>query len=187
MEKRCPKCGATKLLSEFYKRSDQAGHRAHCKSCSVRGDEQRARRNALRAASPERAILSMMIQRCHNAGNPSFSNYGGRGITVCERWRNSFEDFLADMGPRPTVKHSIERQKNDVGYEPGNCTWATRREQNRNTRQNVMLTINGRTQCRSAWAEETGVPANAIRDRMEKLGWDVERAVFTPIQKGRAA
>lgn len=74
-----------------------------------------------------------MIQRCGNARNPGFANYGGRGITVCERWL-SFENFLADMGPRPTPAHSIDRIDNDRGYEPGNCRWATVTEQNRNRR-----------------------------------------------------
>jgi hypothetical protein len=185
--KTCTKCRREQPLSAFFRRSDGTGHRAHCKACLRRTDDQRASRRALRAASPERAVLSLMVQRCHNPKNPSFENYGARGIKVCARWQQSFEAFLEDMGPRPTARHSVERIENSKGYEPGNCKWATRAEQARNTRQNVLITARGRTQCRQAWADEAGIPANAIRDRMEKLGWDAESAIFTPVRRCRRA
>lgn len=70
-----------------------------------------------------------MKQRCHNPRNPRFPRYGGRGISVCERWRNSFAAFAEDMGPKPTPKHSVDRINNDGNYEPSNCRWATSREQ----------------------------------------------------------
>jgi len=189
MRKRCTKCGETKPLTEFYKRSDGAAepYRGRCKTCSRRGAGQNARRREIRKERPESAILSQMIQRCHNPSNPAFSNYGGRGIVVCDRWRESLSNFLEDLGPRPGRNYSVDRIDNDGNYEPGNCRWASRREQNRNTRQNVQLTIDGRTQCRTAWAEETGVPAAVIRDRMEKLGWDAKRAVHTPVRECRRA
>lgn len=74
-----------------------------------------------------------MRHRCNNPSAADWANYGGRGIVVCERW-DSFETFLADMGPRPSRSHSIERNDNERGYEPGNCRWATAAEQGRNTR-----------------------------------------------------
>lgn len=77
---------------------------------------------------------SGMIQRCTNPANPSFKNYGGRGIKVCSRWRNSFKDFLSDMGICP-VGLTIERKDNDQNYTPDNCCWATRAVQNQNTRR----------------------------------------------------
>jgi hypothetical protein len=93
-----------------------------------------------------------MNRRCYNRASNNFHNYGGRGISVCERWRNSFEAFRDDMGPRPAGM-SIERIDNDGNYEPGNCRWATRSEQNRNTRQNRLVTFNNETRCVSGWAE----------------------------------
>lgn len=81
-----------------------------------------------------------MRNRCHNPNQPHYERYGGRGITVCEAWRNSFEAFLADMGEPPTDKHSIDRIDNARGYEPGNCKWATAKEQATNKRPNPPVT-----------------------------------------------
>ena len=81
-----------------------------------------------------------VIYRCHNEKAPQYQRYGGRGITVCERWRNSFEAFLADMKNAPSAAHSIERIDNDKGYEPSNCRWATSAEQSRNVSTNVLTT-----------------------------------------------
>lgn len=183
--KRCSKCGEVKPVSEFYRRGD-GGYRDHyrskCKECfSVDGESERhvETRRARRNAEPERFVLRLMINRCHNPKNPGYCNYGARGIAVCDRWRNSYEAFLGDMGHRPGTGFSIERINNDRGYEPGNCKWATRTEQNRNTRQNILLTAFGRTQCVTAWAEELGIPSGSIRDRL-KGGWTVEQALSTP-------
>lgn len=97
-----------------------------------------------------------MLQRCLNSGNRNYPNYGGRGIKVCQRWL-AFGNFLADMGERPPGM-SLDRYPDQNGnYEPGNCRWATPKEQMRNTRWNRMLTFDGRTQCVSAWVEETGL------------------------------
>jgi hypothetical protein len=84
--------------------------------------------------SPEYVCWMGIVQRCANPRNKAYARYGGRGIAVCERWRNSFAAFLADMGTRPSPTHSIDRKDNDGNYEPGNCRWATPREQRLNQR-----------------------------------------------------
>lgn len=123
---------------------------------------------------------SCMIQRCTNRANPKWKLYGGRGITVCERWA-SFENFLADMGPRPSTKHTIDRKDNDGNYEPSNCRWATQSEQQNNKRNNFRVTWQGRTQTVTEWGRELGFSNLALSQRL-RAGWTVERALTTPLQ-----
>jgi len=118
-----------------------------------------------------------MIGRCHCPTNRRYTDYGGRGIIVCERWRESLANFIADMGRRPTPDHQIERKDNDGPYCKDNCVWATRTEQGRNKRNNVMLTFRGRTQPMSAWAEELGIDYSKLRRRIRVHGWSAERAL----------
>lgn len=127
----------------------------------------------------EYKVWHAMLDRCQNPEHEAFPHYGARGITVCERWR-TFENFLSDMGRRPSARHSLDRVDNDKGYSPENCRWTTAKTQNRNHRGNVMLTYDGRTQCIAAWAEETGIGFNTIRLRIKNHGWSVERALTTP-------
>lgn len=115
-----------------------------------------------------------MLQRCTNPKRSNWEWYGGRGLAVCRRWRK-FENFFADMGD-PPARASLERLDNSQGYSPDNCAWRTAKDQARNRRSNVLLTINNRTQCVSAWAEEYGVKRATISARI-KLGWDPHRAV----------
>ncbi len=125
---------------------------------------------------PEHNAWRAMIDRCNNR-----PDYAGRGITVCTRWRRSFANFLADMGPRPSPRHSIDRYPdNDGDYTPSNCRWATASQQQRNTRQNHILRIDGRSQSLRAWADESGIKYDVIRIRLRD-GWSAKRAVFTPI------
>jgi hypothetical protein len=135
----------------------------------------------------EYKIWGGMKQRCSNPKAASYPRYGGRGITVCARWSDSFEAFMEDMGPRPSDDHSIERENNDGNYEPSNCRWATRTEQARNRKGNTAVTIAGRTQTVIAWAEEAGSDPMTIYARLRK-GWEPERAVYdrkmTPQERG---
>ena len=119
--------------------------------------------------TPEYSAWHTMIQRCTDKNRHSYARYGGRGISVHPPWRASFLQFLADVGPRP-VGRSLDRINNDGNYEPGNVRWATKTEQARNRRQNTLVTINGRTQCLQAWAEEAGINKGTLGDRV-KAGW----------------
>jgi hypothetical protein len=123
-----------------------------------------------------------MKHRCTNHNHPDFCSWGGRGIRVCDRWLEpngqGFLNFLADMGHRPSKKHSIDRIDNDGHYCPENCCWATNTEQNRNRRSNVNLTFEGKTQCIAAWAEELGIRKATLTGRIYK-GWSVEKALTT--------
>lgn len=129
---------------------------------------------------PEYAALMGAIQRCTNPNSRAWDSYGGRGIKVCDRWQgpDGFDNFYADMGPRPEG-HSIDRIDNDGDYEPGNCRWATTKRQNRNTRRNVQVTIDGETMCLTAWCERYGVPRRRVAGRID-LGWDPLVALTAP-------
>ncbi len=121
-----------------------------------------------------------MVQRCHNPKNHAYSRYGGRGIEVCQRWRDSFVDFMADVGPRPSLAHEIDRIDNEKGYAPGNVRWATSKQQGRNRSTNHRITALGETLCIVEWSERTGLSKETIRQRL-KRGWSPERAVTAPL------
>ena len=127
-----------------------------------------------------------MIQRCHSPNDPGYPYYGACGLSVCEAWRESFDVFIQDVGPRPSSRHTIERIDNDRDYEPGNVRWATMKEQSNNKRSNVRLEYKGETLTISQWSARTGIPANTIQNRVRKRGWTVERALTTPGVSGSA-
>jgi hypothetical protein len=116
-----------------------------------------------------------MKARCFNPAVKFFHSYGGRGITVCERWM-AFENFLADMGYPPTRQHSLDRIDVNGNYEPGNCRWATQREQANNKRGNVPLTVNGVTRTLAEWSHVTGHPLQTIYARYRR-GWEPEKLI----------
>ena len=120
-------------------------------------------------SSTEYYAWGHMKDRCFNKKNKQYSNYGGRGITVCERWANSFELFLKDVGFRPSPKHSLDRYPNNDGnYEPGNCKWRLVAEQNRNKRDNRWLESNGEKMVLTDWALKWGVSYQSIQKRLKK-------------------
>jgi hypothetical protein len=120
-----------------------------------------------------------MLQRCYNQQSKMFKHYGGRGITVCERWRESFENFLTDMGDRPDGL-SLDRIDTNGNYEPSNCRWATDFEQNNNTRFNRPIEYNGRTKTVAEWARELEWPHDVLLRRLNK--WSVSEAFERPYQ-----
>jgi hypothetical protein len=133
--------------------------------------------------SPEYNLWNSMKQRCHNPNSASYERYGAVGVRVCERWIESFASFYKDMGPRPSNQHSVERIENSQGYCPGNCKWATAKEQANNTKNNLVISAFGKTKTLSMWAHETGIPSFVIRSRIQILGWPPEKAVCSPVGK----
>ena len=136
-----------------------------------------------KSLSPEFRTWAAMKTRCTNPNQRQWKDYGGRGITLCERWLNSFENFYEDVGSKPGPKFSIDRIKNDKGYEPGNVRWATKEEQWQNKRTSHFMTFNGKTQCLAEWAKETGL-GSALMQRILR-GWTVEEALSIPLRGKR--
>lgn len=131
--------------------------------------------------TPTYKVWAGIIQRCTNPNEAHYKDYGGRGIGVCDRWLNSFENFLEDMGEKPPGLW-IERTDNNKGYEPGNCRWATIKEQANNKRNNRKITAFGKTQTLAQWSDEIGIGASSISARIMVLGWTPERAVSAPLR-----
>jgi len=125
-----------------------------------------------------------MLARCNNKNAANYAGYGGRGITVCERWMRSFENFLKDVGLAPTKTHSLDRIDNEKGYFPENCRWATQVEQSRNTISNRNVIHNGMTKSIAQLSEETGLPHHVICGRLNR-NWTLEKVLNTPIRKIR--
>ena len=126
---------------------------------------------------PERVIYDAMMRRCYSKTASHFERYGGRGIFVCDRWRGKFRIFLADMGPRPTAQHSLERIDNNGAYSPENCRWATKKEQARNRSSSRIIEFNGQRRTLQEWSEVTGLKRHTISQRIGKLGWSVADAL----------
>lgn len=120
-----------------------------------------------------------MRQRTSNPNREDYARYGGRGVTVCPEWRDSFEAFARDMAPGFSPGLTLERIDNSRGYEPGNVRWATYIEQNRNRRSNRLLEFRGETKSLAEWVELLGLNYDAVKARLARLGWSVERALTT--------
>ena len=117
-----------------------------------------------------------MRERCLNPKSKCFANYGGRGITICASWRDSFANFASDMGERPDGR-SLDRIDNDGNYEPGNCRWATDRQQTNNRRVTILVTLDGATRPLAEWCEDRGLNYQTVWDRIYRRGWAVEEAL----------
>lgn len=158
------------------------------RSCGCRRDLAMREANTTHGASHTRLYLAWrnMRLRCENPRHPSFRLYGGRGITVCERWRESFENFRADMGEKPSPAHSIDRINNDAGYSPSNCRWATQSEQMRNTSRTTFIVLDGKRVPAISACETHGVSRQLFGMRT-RAGWDPAVAATRPPKKPRAA
>lgn len=143
------------------------GKRKGCANC--------AKESAIRSAtkhgdigSREYVAYSAMKSRCYDSSNKRYARYGGRGIKVCDRWLESYQNFLEDMGRQPSARHTLERINLDGHYEPSNCKWATMVEQANNRSNNTRIEIEGRTQTLTQWSRETGVNRTVILRRMKR-------------------
>ena len=169
----CLTCGRHKEVQGPNVRSGQ-------KSCGCLGCHVKHRASN----TPEYNAWCGMKARCYNKRSQDYPNYGGRGITVCNRWKKDFAKFLDDMGNKPALHYTIERRNTNGNYRPENCRWATRRAQNNNKRDNRKITCWGRKLTAAAWSRKTGIPKGAIRQRVFFLGWTPERALTTPPKVG---
>lgn len=130
----------------------------------------------------EYGVWHSMKQRCLNSKNRQYPNYGGRGITICDRWLNSFENFLADMGKRTSDKHSIDRIDNNGNYEPSNCRWATASEQCMNRRTNVFVEVDNIKMILEDACKLFDINSNTVGYRL-KIGMDIKTALTKPLQR----
>ncbi len=154
------------------------------RSCGCLASEVTSKRSKTHGMheSPTYKSWRSMIRRCEAPGDISYPRYGGRGISVCDRWRASFQAFLDDMGERPSKAYQLDRIDNNGSYENENCRWATRKEQARNRRSQTILTFNGESLCVSEWAERMGVERGRLQNRIN-LGWAVERILTEPVRR----
>jgi len=159
------------------------------KSCGCLRAEQLQRgnlkhgQNRRTRTTPEYKAWQKMKERCDSPTSKDYPRYGGRGITVCDDWRTSFEAFFAHVGPRPSPHHTLDRYPDNNGpYAPGNVRWATRIEQARNTRNTVFLTLHGETHCLSEWSTILHIKHQILIDR-HTYGWSDEKILTTPVRQ----
>jgi len=167
-------CGTVKVIAGTELR------RGDAQSCGcLQKEVQRARLTTHgRSRTPLYKTWRGIIDRCTMPTDPRYKNYGARGITVCKRWLQ-FDNFLRDMGEKPTPAHTIERKNNNRGYSMSNCEWATRTAQARNMRSNVNIRSEGVTRCLTDWLRINGIKPGTYYTRISR-GWSVRKAAFTP-------
>lgn len=152
------------------------------KSCGCYRKEVNAVANLKHGCKGKRIyrIWSGMKQRCGNSSHTAYSRYGGRNIKVCRRWYK-FENFLKDMGYPPSWDYTLDRVNNSLGYCLKNCRWASKKEQNRNSRANIRYTVEGKTKCLAEIAEDHNLNYFTLWTRLRKRGWSLTRALNEPL------
>lgn len=187
LNRQCPVCqSAARKLRRLKNRDEEiaSGKEWIAKNKERYGESQREwiKRN------PAHTCYRSMLNRCLSPKNDHYKHYGARGIKVCERWqgKDGYRNFIADIGERPSPKHTIDRYPdNDGNYEIGNVRWAVKKQQMRNFRRNVNVTLAGRTQCIAAWAEELEMTPASFWQRLHK-GWSEEK-MLSPNSQPRKA
>ena len=169
-------CGTEKVITLEKLRSGRS------KSCGCLRREVASlvgKQNRTHGKTKERIynIWRSMVQRCRDANHTNYPSYGSRGIQVCDEWANSFDAFYYDMGEPPSEHHTLDRRDTNGHYNRENCRWVTMDVQQNNRRNNVKVTVNGKTQSVAAWARERGIPEGTIRYRL-KHGWTHVEAIF---------
>lgn len=132
--------------------------------------------------SAEYRAWMAMKDRCSNPNHVSNKPYHDRGIAVCEKWIHSYENFLEDMGRKPNPKMTLDRIDNDGNYNPDNCRWATIKQQNNNSRHCRIIEYKGERRSMSQWADLYNITSSLLRGRIDKGGWDIEKALLTPVK-----
>lgn len=155
----------------------------HTKSCGCLKRDLCIERHLTHGMSdtPEYNIWLRIIQRCTNPNNQDFKDYGGRGITICDKWRYDFMAFFNHTGKRPSIKHSIDRINNNSGYKPNNVQWSLPQKQANNKRNNHNIIIHYCTMTMSQWAKFVGMDNATLWNRI-KNNWPIEKAVFQPVR-----
>lgn len=173
-------CGELKIANQADLRN------GNTRSCGCLQQEHRSmvsrfsRRTHSRSRHPLFVTWRNMMDRCYKSQHADFKNYGGRGITVCERW-HQIENYIADMGEKPYPKATVERKDNNGNYCPDNCTWADRTTQCRNRRNTYKVLFNGENRILIELANEYKMPSRVVWERVSRYKWSVKRALTTPI------
>lgn len=156
--------------------------RGKIKSCKCYQNSVRKKNATTHGMSrtPEYRSWESMLARCYNKNQKGYERWGGRGIKVCQRWRESFENFYEDMGPKPTKKHTIERINNDKDYTKTNCKWATYEEQANNKSNTIYVCYKGEERTLTEWSNITGIKYGTLYRRLKIKEWSIEKTLTKP-------
>ena len=176
-------CGETRVVAAT-ELTGGGSRSCGCLAAEMTGARSTKHGQAGRVRTSEYTAWKSAKARCYIPSSSKFPDYGGRGITMCERWRNSFESFFADMGEKPSPEYSIDRIDPNGNYEPGNCQWADKWHQSRNRRTALKIEYRGKTYNCSEAAKIFGIKAHTWAKRIRE-GWPHALAIETPLQPGR--
>lgn len=171
-------CGNQAFVSSTHLRS------SHTVSCGCYRSEKTRERRTIHGLKdhPLYSTWKNLKKRCLNPNNDNYKYYGGRGITLCKEWVNSFPNFLKDVGEKPSPEHTLDRIDTNKGYNPSNCKWSTREEQVNNTRKNLYITHNDATLTCAQWSRKLNINYGTLISRIRK-GWTAHDALTRPVKK----